>query len=198
MCEPTTIALIASAAISAVGAGVQYSNANAAAVAQAETANRNTSEGYRVAQEQQRAAEGAAFEKQTDRMRQTSRQLSLARVIAAEAGGSLAANAINIAAAGDEDFSRIDASLSNQKSTVRDQMAALQTQNADALASSQIVLKGAETKFFSDLGSTAVDAYGGYAKRKSDVKIANNFVSEETRKKQAFPWAIGTKGIGDL
>lgn len=198
MCEPTTIALIASAAISAVGAGVQYSSASGAITAQAEANNRNTFEGYRVAQETQRAAEAAAFEKQTDRMRQTSRQLSLARVIAAEGGGSLAANAINIAASGDEDFSRLDASLSNQQATVRDQMAVLQTQNADAMASSQIALKGAETKFFGDLASTAVSTYGGYAEKKSQIKLANRFVSEEERKKAAFPWATGTKGIGDL
>jgi hypothetical protein len=175
MCEPTTIALIASAAISAVGAGVAKTNSDNAVMAQAEAANRNTSEGYRVAQQNQRNAEAQAFEQQTDRMRQTSRQLSLARVIAAEGGGSLAANAINIAAAGDEDFSRIDASLTNQKSTVRDQMAALQTGNADALASSQIALKGNQTKFFADEAAAAGNAYSGYASQQSRVKLAQHY-----------------------
>lgn len=109
---------------------------------------------------------------------------------------ALAANAINIAAGADEDFSRIDASRSNQKSSVRDQMAALQTQNQDALASSQIAVKGAQPKFFSDLGSTAVNAYGVHAKQ-TEAEIRQTYVSEAVRKKAAFRWATGTKGVGD-
>lgn len=197
MCEPTTIALIASAAISAVGAGVQYNNANKAAEAQAEAVNRNTAEGYRVAQEQDRAAAAAAFEKQTDRMRQTSRQLSLARVIAAEGGGSLAANAINISASAAEDFSRIDTSLDNQHAAVRGQMAAMQSQNADTLASAQVALNGAQTKFFGDIAATGVNAYSGYAAQQSRAKLANNYVSEADQKKIVHPWASGRRGMGD-
>lgn len=183
MCEPTTIALIASAAISAVGAGVQYNNSVKAVEAQNEATNRNTAEGYRVAQENDRAAAATAFEKQTDRMRETSRQLSMARVIAAEGGGSLAANAINISASAAEDFSRIDTSLENQHSSTRGQMAALQTQNADALASAQVAMKGAQTKFFSDIASTATSTYSGYTAQQSRVKLANNYASDYKLKK---------------
>ncbi|WP_208511954.1 hypothetical protein [Variovorax paradoxus] len=197
MCEPTSISLIASAAISAVGAGVQYRNSISSSSAQAEAANRNTAEGYRVAQEGERAAAAKAFEQQTDRMREVARKTSMARVVAAEGGGSLAANAINIAAAGDEDFSRIDASLRNQKSSVRDQMAALQTGNQDALLSAQTAFKGAQIKFFGDSAASGIAAYGSYARQKSEATIRENLVSEETRKKAAFPWATGTRGFGD-
>ena len=160
------------------GAVAQNQASNDAVMSQAEAANRNTAEGYRVAQQNERSAEAQAFEQQTDRMRQVARQTSMARVIAAQGGGSLAANAINIAAAGDEDYSRIDASLSNQKSSVRDQMAALQTGNQDALASSQIALKANRVKFFSDVGGAAANSYVGYANRQSQQKLAQNYAAD--------------------
>lgn len=175
MCEPTTIAMLGMAV---AGAVAQNQASNAAAYNQAEVANRNTAEGYRVAQQQERSASAQAFEQQTDRMRQTSRQLSMARVIAAQGGGSFAANAINIAAAGDEDYSRIDAGLSNQKSTVRDQMAALQAGNNDALLSAQTAFKGNQIKFFSDIGGAAANAYVGKKDRESQKNAAQNFAKD--------------------
>lgn len=175
MCEPTTIIMLGMAV---AGAVAQNQASNDAVMSQAETANRNTAEGYRVAQQNERNASAQAFEQQTDRMRQVARQTSMARVIAAQGGGSLAANAINIAAAGDEDYSRIDASLSNQKSSVRDQMAALQTGNQDALASSQIALKASQVKFFSDVGGAAANSYVGYTNRQSQQKLAQNYADD--------------------
>lgn len=180
MCEPTTIIMLGMAV---AGAIAQNQASNDAVMNQAEVSNRNTAEGYRVAQQNEREASAQAFEQQTDRMREVARQTSMARVVAAQGGGSLAANAINIAAAGDEDYSRIDASLSNQKSTVRDQMAALQTGNKDALASSQIALKGNQIKFFSDVGGAAASTYVGRADRQSRERLAQNYSDSYTLKR---------------
>lgn len=182
MCEPTTIIALGMAV---AGAVAQNQASNSAVYQQAEVANRNTAEGYRVAQEGERAAAAKAFEQQTDRMREVARKTSMARVVAAEGGGSLAANAINIAAAGDEDFSRIDASLRNQKSSVRDQMAALQTGNQDALLSAQAAFKGNQIRFFSDVGQAAAGAATSYARRESQRKMAEGFAADYQLKRPA-------------
>ncbi|WP_440531799.1 virion core protein, T7 gp14 family [Variovorax sp. YR566] len=175
MCEPSTIVMLGMAV---AGAVAQNQTSNAAVMNQAEVANRNTAEDYRVAQQQDRNAAAQAFEQQTDRMRQTSRQLSMARVVAAQGGGSLAANAINISAAADEDFSRVDAGLSNQKSTVRDQVAALHAGNQDAVLSANTALKGNQIKFFSDVGNAAATAYVTSSNRASQKKTAQNYAAD--------------------
>lgn len=172
MCEPTTIAMLG---VAVAGAFMGNKAQNDAIESASESNNRNVAEGYRVTQEKERAASAAAFEQQTDRMRQTARQLSMARVVAAEGGGSLAANAINIAAAGDEDFSRIDASLDNQRSTVRDQMAALQTGNVDAQRTAQVQGRTSQIKFFTDVAGAGAQAYVGSESRATQKKLAQNY-----------------------
>jgi hypothetical protein len=162
---------------------------NAMVEQQAETANRNTAEGYRVAQENDRAAQAQAFEQQTDRSRKAARDLSVARVVAAEGGGSLAARAINIAAGADEDYSRIDASLTNQRSAIRGQIAAAQTQNADAMAMASSQFKANQIRFFSDVGQAAASAGTGYYDRQEQLKLAQNKVFDKVYG--------GTRGIGD-
>jgi hypothetical protein len=188
MCEPTTIALLALAA-STAGSFVAMQGQNAMVEQQAETANNNTREGYRVAQENDRAAQAQAFEQQTDRMRKAAQDLSVARVVAAEGGGSLAARAINIAAGADEDYSRIDASLSNQRSSIRGQIAAAQTQNADAMTMASSQFKANQIRFFSDVGQAAVSAGTGYHDRQEQLKLAQNKVYDKVYR--------GTRGIGD-
>jgi hypothetical protein len=180
MCEPTTIAMLV---IAAAGALTANKANNDAIESSAEANNSNVAEGYRVAQQSERKAQAQAFEQQTDRMRETSRQLSLARVVSAEGGGSLAANAINIAAAGDEDFSRIDTSLTNQRGTVRDQMAALQTGNLDALKTAEVAGKNSQIKFFTDVGGAAANAYVGASNRASQKKLAQNYSDSYKLKK---------------
>ena len=175
MCEPSTIVMLGMAV---AGAVAQNQASNAAVMNQAEIANRNTAEGYRVAQQQERNVAAQAFEQQTDRMRQTTRELSMARVVAAQGGGSLAASAINIAASADEDFSRIDAGLSNQKSTVRDQVAALHAGNQDAVLSANTALKGNQIKFFSDVSNAAATAYVTSSNRASQKKTAQNYAAD--------------------
>lgn len=204
MCEPTTIMLLASAALSAVGAGVAKQGQDAAIINQAETNNRNTAEGYRVAQVNDRAAAAQAFEKQTDRSRKAARELSMARVLAAEGGASLEANAINISAAAAEDFSRIDTSLDNAHGATRSEMAALQTQNADALTTAQIGLKANSTKLGADLAGIAVSTGTKYFSKQSEKWIAEKHTDEATRRaleniemRRVIPWAMGNKGMGD-
>ncbi|MET3494396.1 virion core protein, T7 gp14 family [Variovorax boronicumulans] len=197
MCEPTTITLIASAAVSAVGAVAANNANNDAIMAQADANNRNTAEGYRVAQENDRAAAAQAFEKQTDRSRQAARQLSMARVLAAQGGGSLEANAINISAAAAEDFSRIDTGLTNTIASNRQQMGALQTQNADALASASVQVKASNSKLTGDLAGIAVSTGTKYFSNEKAQWMAEHHVPEMLRKRQAFQWATGTKGMGD-
>lgn len=171
MCEPTTIAMLA---VAVVGAVTQKSVADKAAAQQAEAVNNSTRESYRVAQEQDRAAQAQAFEAQTDRVRKASQQLSMARVIAAQGGGSLAARAININAGAAEDYSRIDASLTNKRASVLGAMAAGQTQNADALASVNTTLQGNQVQFLSSIGSAAVTAGAGSYAKATERKLQTN------------------------
>lgn len=198
------MALLASAAFSAVGAGMAKKGQDSAIVAQAEADNRNTAEGYRVVLENDRAASAQAFEKQTDRSRQAARQLSMARVLAAEDGRSLEANAINISAAAGEDFSRIDASLTNTIGSSRSQMAALQTQNTDALASANTALQASNDKLTADLAGIAASTSSQYFTAKNQKWLAEWHTDEATQralenieKRRAFPWAMGRKGMGD-
>ncbi|MDR6455498.1 virion core protein, T7 gp14 family [Variovorax paradoxus] len=182
MCEPTTIALLA---VAAAGAFAQKSASDAAVMQQAETANNNTREGYRVAQESDRAAQAQAFEAQTDRTRKAAQQLSMARVIAAEGGGSLAARAININAGAAEDYSRIDASLANQRSTVRGQVAAAQTQNADALGAANAAFGANQIRFLSSIGSAAAGAgareYGQSVQRTTQKNLEEDYLLKKDK-----------------
>lgn len=174
MCEPTTIVMLTTLAVSAIGAAMQNSASNSAIEAQNEADNRNTAEGYRVAQENSRQAEAAAFEKRTDRARQAARQLAMARVGAAEGAGSLAANAINITAAEADDMSRIDATLANQKSSVRGQMAALQTQSADAINIANAQGKASQTQAQAQIANALVGAGTSYFRRQTQLDLAKN------------------------
>lgn len=183
MCEPTTIALLA---VAAAGAFAQKSASDAAVMQQAETTNNNTRESYRVAQENDRAAQAQAFEAQTDRTRKAAQQLSMARVIAAEGGGSLAARAININAGAAEDYSRIDASLANQRSTIRGQVAAAQTQNADALGAANASFGANQIRFLSSVASAAAGSaareYGQGVQR----TLTKNMESDYALKKSPY------------
>ncbi|KWH50726.1 hypothetical protein [Burkholderia cepacia] len=132
MCGPAAIPLVM-LAVSAASAVVQNSQQNRAIEAQAESANRNTEMQYMAAQANQQALDEQAFEQRTDRARAAARQLAQARVFAAQGGGSLSAMAINITGAQADDFSRIDASTANQKSSIRSQMGAAAISNQSAI-----------------------------------------------------------------
>lgn len=172
MCEPTTIVMLTTLAVSAIGAAMQNSASNSAIEAQSEAQNRNTAEGYRVAQENSRQAEAAAFEKRTDRARQATRQLAMARVGAAEGAGSLAANAINITAAEADDMSRIDATLSNQKSAARGQIAALQTQSADAINIAKAQGNASQVQAQTQIAQALVGTGASYFRRQTQLDLA--------------------------
>ncbi|KVD68719.1 hypothetical protein WK94_23465 [Burkholderia ubonensis] len=119
-------------AVTAASAVVQNQQQNRAIEAQADAANRNTEMSYMAAQANQQELDRQAFEQRTDRARAAARQLAQARVLAAQGGGSLAAMAVNITGAAADDFSRIDVSTDNQKSSLRSQMGAAAIQNQSA------------------------------------------------------------------
>lgn len=176
MCDPISIA-VASLAVSTLGSFATLQGQNAAIEQQAEAANNNTREAYRVAQENDRAAQAQAFEAQTDRMRQAAQQTSMARVIAAEGGGDLASRLININAGAAEDYSRIDASLSNQRSAVRGQMGAAQVQNADAMAAATAAGKANQIGFVSSVASAAMDTGSTIYRQSAAEKKAKGYVA---------------------
>lgn len=190
MCEPTTIALIASAAVSAVGAGMQKKSSDKAVVAQAEAVNSNTSENYRVAQSQSRAADAQAFEQMTDRTRAAAHQLSVARVVAAQGGGSLAARAININAAMDEDASRIQAGLDNVHSSVRDTMAATETGAAATAVQATTALQANNTQLYASLAGTAIKAGGTYYGQQAEADSAHKWRKDYEGKRAEPPASI--------
>ncbi|MHC0508787.1 virion core protein, T7 gp14 family [Achromobacter aegrifaciens] len=165
-------------AVSVAGAAMQQKASNNAVEAQAETNNRNTAEGYRTAQEESRQNDAQAFEAQTDRARKAQQQLSMARVIAAQGGGSLAARAININAGAAEDYSRIDASLANQRSSTQGKMAALQAQSQDAMAQASAQMSANRTNFLASAGSAAVSAAGMAYSNISTEELAKNRASD--------------------
>ncbi len=160
--------------VAGVGGLLQKSAADAAVTQQAETENNNTRERYRVAQENDRAAQAEAFEAQTDRSRKAARQLSMARLISAEGGGSLAARAMNINASAAEDFSRIDASLNNQRSSVRGEIAAIQTSNLDALAEAKTKYKANQIRYFTDVGEKMGTDYVRKKRQDSERELAED------------------------
>lgn len=165
-------------AVTAASAVMQQNAADNAADAQAKAQANNTREGYRVAQENARNADAQAFEAQTDRARKAQQQLSMARVVAAQGGGSLAARAININAGAAEDYSRIDAGLENQRSSVQGQMAALQTQSKDAVAQTNATFSANNTRFLTTIGSGAVSAGGMAYSNMSAIDAAKNTVPD--------------------
>lgn len=111
-------------AVTAASAMVQNNQQNKAIEAQASAANKSLSMQYQAAQTNQQALDEQAFEQRTDRAQAAARQLAQARVLAAQGKGSLAAMAVNITGAEAADLSRIDASVANQKSTIRSQAGA--------------------------------------------------------------------------
>lgn len=178
-----------SLAMASASAYAAKAGADAMVTQQAETANNQTREAYRVAQENDRAAQAQAFEAQTDRMRQASRELAMARVASAEGGGSLAARAINIQAGAAEDFSRIDAGLREQRSAVRGQVAAAQVGNIDALNMASTQFKANQVQFFSRVADAGISAGERHYKRQSDLKLAQDKVFDRVYS--------GTRSIGD-
>lgn len=193
MCEPTTIIMLTTLAVSAASAYVTMDGQNAMVEQQAETANSNTREAYRVAQENDRSAQAQAFESQTDRQRQAAQQLSLARVVAAEGGGSLASRAININAGAAEDYSRIDASLQNQRSSVRGQMAAAQVQNQQAMSQASAAFKANQIGFVSSVAGAAMEAGGSYYQQSAVKKKAKGYTPATGN----TAWFSGNNGMGD-
>lgn len=166
-----------SVAASTAGAVVQHNQQNKSIEAQAAAANRNTEMQYAAAQAQQEQVDQQAFEQRTDRARQAARQLAQARVIAAQGGGSLAANAINITGALGDDLSRIDVSAENQKATLRGQQGA-------ALVADQGTISGLEAQGTANnvnmglqigqsVVSSAASAYGASSAQSSALNTTN-------------------------
>ncbi|OAI62806.1 hypothetical protein RSP795_10220 [Ralstonia solanacearum] len=96
----------------------------------------------------------------------------MARVGAAEGAGSLAANAINITAAEADDMSRIDATLSNQKSAARGQIAALQTQSADAINIAKAQGNASQVQAQTQIAQALVGTGASYFRRQTQLDLA--------------------------
>ncbi|WP_325341607.1 virion core protein, T7 gp14 family [Xylophilus sp.] len=162
-------------AVSAAGALAQRQASNAALSQQAETANNNLRLTYAANQEQSRAADAQAFEQQTDRARKAAQQLSMARVIAAQGGGSLTARAINIQAGAAEDYSRIDAGLRNTRSSIQSSNAAAITSTQDKLDQINAGYSASNLQFFTSLAGGAANAYTGEHARTTQKNLAKNY-----------------------
>lgn len=162
-------------AVSAAGAYAQKQASDRAVVTQAETANSNLSATYAANQEQSRQAAAQAFEQQTDRMQKASQQISMARVLAAQGQGDLASRAINITADAANDYSRIDTGLGNTQSSILSANAAGAVANAGQLAAANASLAANQTRFFSQVGSSAVQIGAMEFGDASKVNNAKNF-----------------------
>lgn len=178
MSDPVTAAYVVSALAAAASVGVQYDQGRKQVQANQDAADANTHEQYRVAQEQERAAQAQASEQMTDRMREASRQLSVARVLDAEGGASFASQAINIQAGEDEDIARIGTSLKNAQSGMRDDMNAIRVSQKNANASFASQSGAIRARFLTEIGGTAANAYVGSRRRGAERVTAENRSSD--------------------
>lgn len=163
--------MVGMAVLSAAATKVSSDNM---AKAQAKAADANAAEGYRVAQESDRKAQAEAFEAQTDSSRKAAQKLSMARVIAAEGGGSLAARAINIQSAANEDASRIDASLRSTRSSIQGQVAAIKVQNAQAIAAASTAMQANQIRFMSSVAQAGVSYGVDKYKKETEIETAKD------------------------
>lgn len=171
MCNP----LLFMAAMAVASAAVQKNNSDKQLEQQAEATNTNTRLAYASNQETARQQATQAFEQQTDRARKAVSQLSLARVIAAEQGGSLSARAMNIEASAAEDYSRIDASLKNSNASVASANAAQSVMTASKLDAIDTGFKANQMTFFSQVAQAAGSAYAMDASQKSQAELMKNY-----------------------
>ncbi|KQV99968.1 hypothetical protein [Rhizobacter sp. Root1221] len=163
------------AVMALASAAVQKDNSDKQLEQQADAANKNTRLTYAANQETARQQATQAFEQQTDRARKAMSQLSLARVIAAEQGGSLSARAMNIEASAAEDYSRIDASLKNANASVASANAAQAVMTASKLDQIDTGFKANQMTFFSQVAQAAGSAYVMDANQKSQQELMKNY-----------------------
>ena len=203
MCLPLALIpvamAVASAAATAAGAYVQHQDSNKAAVAAQVAQNTNTESQYNVDLVNQRADAQQAFVQMTARNQQAAKQTALARVIAAQGGGSLSAQAINITGGEAADESQITANLAQQDSTLRDNMAALYTNDQSQAALTTAKFGANNDTFFSQVGSGVMSAAStGFGQYQTQVNAQNNASDYKLPSKgpgtQIFN---GNTGIGD-
>ena len=166
--------------LSAAAAAAQANASKTVIEKQSEAAVHNTNDQYKASSEQERLANVDAAEKLTDRMRDAKRQLSSARLVAAEGGGGLKASSDNILAGLTDDSSRIVAGLGAVKSGIRqDQNSALlAAKSSNAAFQSQA--SATRTKFMTDMAQIGLAAYGASAKKSADIKAAKGATSDYT------------------
>jgi hypothetical protein len=171
MCNPIAVVAVMSVA----AAALQKNASDRQLEAQAEAVKDNTLATYAANQETARANATAAFEQQTDRARKAVSQLSLARVIAAETGGSLSARAMNIEASAAEDYSRIDAGLKNANASVASANAAQAVATRSQLDQINTGFKANQLTFFSQTVQALGGAYAANANQKSQQELMKNY-----------------------
>lgn len=173
MSDPVTAAYVV-AALAAASTAVQMDNQRKAVEANQDAADANTVEQYRIAEEQERAAQAQASEQMTDRMREARRQLAVARVIDAEGGASLASQAINIQAGENEDIARIGTGLKNTQSGIRDDINAIRVAQQNSNASFASQAGAIRTRFLTDTAQVVGNAYVTGQRQSAEKLAAQN------------------------
>lgn len=177
MADPVTAAYVV-AALAAASVAVQVDNQNKAIEANQEATDANTVEQYRIAAEQERAAQAQASEQMTDRMREARRQLSVARVIDAEGGASFASQAINIQAGENEDVARIGTALKNTQSGIRDDMNAIRVAQKNANAAYASQSSAIRARFLTDTAQAVGNAYVTGQRQNAEKLAARNTTTD--------------------
>lgn len=171
--------LIYVAMIASLAAAAAQANASKQAVEQqSEAAVQNTQEQYNSASEQERQANVDAAEKLTDRMRDARRQLSAARVYAAEGGGGLRARSENILTSAAEDQSRLVAGLADVRGGIRQDVNIARVSGDAANASFQSQGTAIRTRFMSEVAQIGMSAASRQAAKNSDVSRTTGNTSD--------------------
>jgi hypothetical protein len=123
----------------------------------------------------QEEIKGAAAEQMTDRMREATRKLSMARVLAAQGYGSLDARAKNISAANGEDLARIETNKKKKLSQTQYDRHVSSEQYRERFGAAAAKARGALTRAATGVASAGVSGYADYNSRKTDKNTARNY-----------------------
>lgn len=153
MADPVTLALL-------TGAALAQSKMEADALsAEAREISRNNAMTQRDLGQQRYEVQAATAEQMTDRMAEASRNMSMARVLAAEGFGDLESRATNVAAGEASDLARIERSRVNQQSSLSDQALATSRQARAGIFSVKLRSRASQVNTILKIGSAAASSY---------------------------------------
>ena len=161
MCEPTTILMATSLAVSAIGAGVSYDSGRKSANQQADAIKTaNDLQALDTAREQSQLAQEGA-EQMNDAQRRSVAHMATLDAIAGEYGGGASVDRSG-AVMGIQSSEELATIASNAKSKLNESAAAGYARNARAASQLKSIQRPSLAATGLQIGAAALDAYGRY------------------------------------